>query len=109
VDAQFEAWCEQRWTVWEDWARVPCAVHVSPACEHQARSAYPHGGVDFIGIAAHYYGELTSKFWTGQMLYPLAEPLQGEWYVLLYLGMIYIDARPHPLATQERQVSEESV
>jgi hypothetical protein len=60
--------------------------------------------VDFIGIAARYYGELAAKYTTGQACHSLLEPLKGEWYVLLYLGMIYIDVQPHPLATQERRL-----
>ena len=110
MEKRFEAWCEQRWTVQSDWTRIPCAVHVSPACKDQVLAACPDGGgIDFIGIAACYYDELAASYWTGQVRHPLQEPLRGEWHVLLYLGMIYIDVQPHPLASQERRLFRDSV
>jgi hypothetical protein len=104
VLSQFEAWCNQRWSVLCDWSVLPCAVHVSPACLYQVHAADPNGGgLDFIRLGADYYDELIDKYRTGQVRHTLTEPLRGEWYILLHLGMLYIDDREHPVPTQERR------
>jgi hypothetical protein len=101
--ADFEKWCEKPWHVLSGWA-VPCVVQVTAACLEQAQAAYAENA-DFrfgicFNIAALYYDELKAKYRVGQVRHTLTGPLQGTWHVLLYLDMLYLDDRKHPVPTQ---------
>lgn len=103
----FEAWCEKPWKVLSDWAVVPCAVHVSPTCFEQARTAYTEKGDVLFhvchNIAASYDDELKAKYRVGQVEHTLTGPMQGSWHILLYLDMLYLDDREHPVPTRLRK------
>ena len=103
----FEAWCEKPWQVRYGWA-VPCVVHMSPKCLEQARAAYTEyanvaSGICY-NIAASYYDELKVKYWAGQVEHTLTGPMHGSWHVLLYLDMLYLDDREHPVPTRVRKI-----
>jgi hypothetical protein len=106
VSEAFEEWCEKKWHVLCHWAVVPCPVNVSPSCMEKALAAYPEGADVWgacIKIASQYYDELATKFWSGQVKHELTGAMQGTWFVLLHLGMLYVDDREHPVANKVRR------
>ena len=107
VDGTFEEWCETKWTVYCDWNTVPCAVHISPSCIEQVRSALGNATNTAekicYKIAATHYDELKNRYRTGQVAHALQEPLAGTWHILLYLEMLYLDDKEHPVSTQKRR------
>lgn len=105
TDQRFIDWCEQPWHTMSNGAVIPRPVHVTPRCLEQVRAADPKvrdcGQVCFK-IAAQYYADLRARYHVGQVRHELAPPLHGSWYILLYLDMLYVDDREHPLPTRVR-------